>query len=140
MGFHQYLLPMDFLGLPALAREYIPAYSRCIALKSATNSTHSLNTVVSESCFAIVTKFRTDGPASTASINATCRGGIYVRIAKSFRGRVTDELAQKIAEALRRSASKANIALSAETRICRFDPPFKPGFLQYNEIVIPAHI
>ena len=60
-------------------------------------------------------------------------------IAKSFRGRATDELSQKIAEALRASASNANIALSDETRICRFDPPFKPGFLQYNEIVIPAH-
>jgi len=61
-------------------------------------------------------------------------------IAKSFRGRATDELSQKIAKALRTSASKANIALSDETRICRFDPPIKPGFLQYNEIVIPAHI
>ena len=61
-------------------------------------------------------------------------------VAKSFRGRATDELAQKIAEELRSSASKANIALSDETRICRFDPPFKPGFLQYNEIVIPAFI
>jgi hypothetical protein len=61
-------------------------------------------------------------------------------IAKSFRGRATDDLAQKIAESLRTSASKANIALSDETRICRFDPPIKPGFLQYNEIVIPAYI
>jgi len=61
-------------------------------------------------------------------------------IAKSFRGRATDELSQKIAQALRISASKANIALSDETRICRFDPPFKPGFLQYNEIVIPVYI
>ena len=61
-------------------------------------------------------------------------------IAKSFRGRATDELSQKIIEELRTSASKANIALSDETRICRFDPPFKPGFLQYNEIVIPAYL
>jgi len=61
-------------------------------------------------------------------------------IAKSFRGRATDELSQKIAKALRTSASKANVALSDETRICRFDPPIKPGFLQYNEIVIPAYI
>ena len=59
-------------------------------------------------------------------------------VAKSFRGRATDEQAQKIAESLRASAAKANIALSSETRICRFDPPFKPGFLQYNEIVIPT--
>ena len=61
-------------------------------------------------------------------------------VAKSFRGRATDELSRKIIKELRTSASKANIALSAETRICRFDPPFKPGFLQYNEIVIPAYL
>jgi hypothetical protein len=61
-------------------------------------------------------------------------------VAKSFRGKATDELSQKITEALRASASKVNISLSDETRICRFDPPIKPGFLQYNEIVIPAYI
>ncbi len=60
-------------------------------------------------------------------------------VAKSFRGRATDELSRKMVRELRASATKANIALSDETRICRFDPPFKPGFLQYNEIVIPAH-
>ena len=61
-------------------------------------------------------------------------------VAKSFRGKATDELSQKITEELRASASKVNISLSDETRICRFDPPIKPGFLQYNEIVIPAYI
>ena len=59
-------------------------------------------------------------------------------VAKSFRGKATDELSQKITKELRSSASKANIALSDETRICRFDPPIKPGFLPYNEIVIPT--
>jgi hypothetical protein len=61
-------------------------------------------------------------------------------IAKSFRGRATDELSKKITNELRAKALEANIALSDETRICRFDPPFKPGILQYNEIVIPAII
>ena len=61
-------------------------------------------------------------------------------VAKSFRGRATDELSRKITEELRANSSKAKIALSKETRICRFDPPFKPGFLQYNEIVIPAYL
>jgi hypothetical protein len=61
-------------------------------------------------------------------------------VAKSFRGRATDELSRKVSEELRASAAKANIALSNETRICRFDPPVKPGFLQYNEIVIPIHL
>jgi hypothetical protein len=59
-------------------------------------------------------------------------------VAKSFRGRATEELSRKMAKALRESASKVDFALSEETRICRFDPPFKPGFLQYNEIVIPV--
>ena len=61
-------------------------------------------------------------------------------VAKSFRGTATDELSRKKVQELRTSASKANIALSDETRICRFDPPFKPSFLQYNEIVIPIHL
>ena len=66
--------------------------------------------------------------------------GTETCIAKSFRGKATDELSRKISQELRISASTANIALSDETRICRFDPPFKPGFLQYNEIVIPAFL
>ena len=61
-------------------------------------------------------------------------------VAKSFRGRATEELSQKITQELRSSASKANIALSNETRICRFDAPFKPGLFHYNEIVIPTII
>ena len=58
-------------------------------------------------------------------------------VAKSFRGRASDDLAKKVTEELRRSAAQASISLSNEVRICRFDPPFKPGFFQYNEIVIP---
>ena len=61
-------------------------------------------------------------------------------VAKSFRGRATEELSQKITQELRTSASKANIALSNETRICRFDAPFKPGLFHYNEIVSPTSI
>ena len=59
-------------------------------------------------------------------------------VAASFRGKATSALsAQKIA-ALRAAAEKHNVALSAETRVARFDPPFKPSFLQDNEIVIPT--
>jgi hypothetical protein len=59
-------------------------------------------------------------------------------IATSFRGTATAEHSQKKVKELRAAAAQSNIALSDETRICRFDPPFKPGFLQYNEIVIPV--
>ena len=61
-------------------------------------------------------------------------------VVKSFCGRATEELSKKITQELRASASKANIALSNETRICRFDAPFKPGLFHYNEIVIPTCI
>lgn len=62
-----------------------------------------------------------------------------VCVAKSFSGRATDELSKKKAAELRSAATKANLKLSDETRICRFDAPFKPGFLHYNEIVIPIN-
>ena len=62
---------------------------------------------------------------------------IEVCIAKSFSGRATDQLSKKKTNELRLAAGKANLKLSDETRICRFDAPFKPGFLHYNEIVIP---
>jgi len=64
--------------------------------------------------------------------------GAEICVAASFRGKATTALtAKKIAE-LRAAAEKENVALSDETRIARFDPPFKPGFMQYNEIVIPT--
>ena len=59
-------------------------------------------------------------------------------VALSFRGRATlNTCGKKIAE-LRAAAANVEISLSSETRICRFDPPFKPGFMHYNEIVIPV--
>ena len=61
-------------------------------------------------------------------------------IALSFRGKATEELSEKKVKELRAAAARENIAVSSETRICRFDPPFKPGFLHYNEIVIPMYL
>jgi hypothetical protein len=61
-------------------------------------------------------------------------------VAKSFRGRATTELSESKAKQLRSQAAKVGLALSEETRVCRFDPPFKPGILQYNEIVIPVFL
>ena len=60
-------------------------------------------------------------------------------VALSFRGKATQELSERKTKELRAAVARENIAISSETRICRFDPPFKPGFLQYNEIVIPIY-
>jgi len=58
-------------------------------------------------------------------------------VASSFRGKASVGMSKKMESQLRAAAATENLALSNETRICRFDPPVKPGFLQYNEIVIP---
>jgi len=60
-----------------------------------------------------------------------------VCVTSSFRGKASAELSKKIEVQLRAAAAKENLKLSSESRICRFDAPIKPGFLQYNEIVIP---
>ena len=59
-------------------------------------------------------------------------------IALSFRGRATLDVIKKRIDQLRSDAKRENIALSGETRIARFDAPVKPGFMHYNEIVIPV--
>ena len=61
-------------------------------------------------------------------------------IALSFRGKATAERAEREINKLRAAALRENLSLSNESRICRFDPPFKPGFMQYNEIVIPVYL
>jgi hypothetical protein len=55
----------------------------------------------------------------------------------SFSGRASQKSCERRESELRAGAQGENIVLGAETRICRFDPPFKPWFLHYNEIVIP---
>ena len=60
-------------------------------------------------------------------------------VAISFRGRANKRLADKMESELRQKAQAANISLKSETRINRFDPPFKPGFLHFNEVVIPTN-
>jgi hypothetical protein len=61
-------------------------------------------------------------------------------IALSFRGRATLDVIKNKIEQLRSAAKRENIALSDETRIARFDAPVKPGFMHYNEIVIPVFL
>ena len=40
---------------------------------------------------------------------------------------------------LRKVLQSEGITTAGPTRIARFDPPWKPGFLRHNEIVIPIH-
>lgn len=58
-------------------------------------------------------------------------------LALSFRGRASAAVCERKESELRAFAMSKGYNLTSETRICRFDPPFKPSFLHYNEIVIP---
>ena len=58
-------------------------------------------------------------------------------VALHFRGSGSKDKWKLKEEELRLLAKNQDIELSNETRLCRFDPPFKPGFLHYNEVVIP---
>jgi hypothetical protein len=55
----------------------------------------------------------------------------------SFKGKASTSVCESKEADLRIFAKGKGYELTSETRICRFDPPFKPGFLHYNEIVIP---
>ena len=79
------------------------------------------------------------------SLPAPTNGRVVLRelstekcVALSFKGRASLDLIKKKEAELRALTAENNLRLKAETRVCRFDPPFKPGFLHYNEIVIPT--
>ncbi len=58
-------------------------------------------------------------------------------VALHFKGSASKNKWKSKEDELRLLAKNQGLELSDETRICRFDPPFKPGFLHYNEVVIP---
>lgn len=55
----------------------------------------------------------------------------------SFRGSSTHERVQKIEIEFKAKLLKYEFESIGESRLARFDPPWKPGILKYNEIVIP---
>lgn len=59
-------------------------------------------------------------------------------VAKSFTGSSSRELVKLKIDELRSSALSEGFILSDLNMLCRFDPPYKPGFLKYNEVVIPT--
>ena len=61
-----------------------------------------------------------------------------IYVAKSFTGSPSKELVKVKIDELRSSALSEGFILSDLNMLCRFDPPYKPGFLKYNEIVIPV--
>jgi len=57
--------------------------------------------------------------------------------ALSFSGMSAWKTIEAKEQELRKTLEGAGIAISGPIRIARFDPPWKPGFLRHNEVVIP---
>ncbi|MFM2411668.1 MAG: hypothetical protein RLZZ587_1 [Actinomycetota bacterium] len=61
----------------------------------------------------------------------------HVAAALRFSGTTsTDRVTDKERE-LRQILAENNIIVNGQVRIARFDPPWKPGFLRHNEVVLP---
>jgi hypothetical protein len=61
----------------------------------------------------------------------------HTAAALGFSGMTTEaKLHQKEAE-LRTGLANAQLSPTGPLRIARFDPPWKPGFLRHNEVIIP---
>lgn len=55
-----------------------------------------------------------------------------------FRGITTWGKISAEEEKLRKVLSKENIKIAGAVQVARFDPPWKPGFMRHNEVLIPV--
>lgn len=65
--------------------------------------------------------------AETGEISAAIKFSGYTNKAK------IEKYQQKLFEALK----DLDIEIAGKARIARFDPPWKPGFIRYNELIVP---
>ena len=54
-----------------------------------------------------------------------------------FSGYTSRARVKKFEEKLFRTLEEQNIQITGKVRIARFDPPWKPGFIRYNELIVP---
>ena len=63
---------------------------------------------------------------------------LFRSAALAFSGIATeDKLREKEAE-LRTILQREQLAATGPLRLARFDPPWKPGFMRHNEVIIPV--
>ncbi len=61
----------------------------------------------------------------------------HVAAALRFAGFTSEARVTTKEAELRSALAEAGIAVTGALRIARFDPPWKPGFLRHNEVVLP---
>lgn len=58
--------------------------------------------------------------------------------ALAFRGIATEASVREKTAELRSILEQEHLAATGPMRLARFDPPWKPGFMRHNEVVIPV--
>ena len=61
----------------------------------------------------------------------------HTAAALGFSGMTSEAKIHEKEVELRSALTKANLKPTGPMRIARFDPPWKPGFLRHNEVIIP---
>jgi len=59
--------------------------------------------------------------------------------ARTFSGRWSERSYREQLTALRRDVAAGGLEVVGPPRYARFDPPWKPGFLRRNEVLLPVH-
>jgi hypothetical protein len=62
----------------------------------------------------------------------------HVAAALRFSGFTSETRVAAKERELRAALAEANVTVEGPLRIARFDPPWKPGFLRHNEVVLPV--
>ena len=57
-----------------------------------------------------------------------------------FSGYTNSNRIKKFEDKLMATLKAQNIEVSGKVRIARFDPPWKPGFIRHNELVVPIKL
>ena len=63
----------------------------------------------------------------------------HTAAALSFSGVTTESKVKKMESELREALRKSNLISVGAIRIARFDPPWKPGFMRRNEVILEIH-
>lgn len=73
-------------------------------------------------------------PANNVKLRAEAE---EICAALKFNGNTSAARVAKVEAELRKVLSSNNIQIKGKARIARFDPPWKPGFIRHNELIMP---
>lgn len=80
-----------------------------------------------------------DMPAPTGAVKLRSEAE-EICAAIKFSGYTGSARVKKIEAKLFKVLAEQNIQITGKVRIARFDPPWKPGFIRHNELIVPIKL